>query len=189
MLLKVEDHPYWHVRSIVAANQSVIKSVELSYYMYVARSVFDDRQVFSLSASQFLDLSVVEDIFRNCPREMELAVHSKLVTMSGDILHIPMIDMSTGSAAQLHKLRPVIGHKFFDFTWYKSGRSYHGYGVTLINERAWCAFMGELLLANQIGRPHTVDPRWIGHRLISGYSTLRWSKNTQQYLDFPRKLS
>ncbi len=188
-MLRVEDHPYWHVRSVIAANQSVIKSVELSYYTYVARSVFDDRQVFLMRPSEFLDVGLIEDIFRHCPREMEVAVHSRLLMTSGDILHIPMIDMSTGSVAQLHKLKPIIGQKFFDFTWYKSGRSYHGYGKTLINERTWCSFMGELLLVNQIGRPHTVDPRWIGHRLISGYSALRWSKNTQQYLDFPRKLS
>jgi hypothetical protein len=188
-VLRVEDHPYWHVRSVISDSQSLIKSVELSYYTYVARSVFDDRQILSMSPTQFLDLDVIDGIFRHCPNGMEVALHSKLVTMSGDILHIPMIDMSTGSAAQLHKLEPIIGQRYFDFTWYKSGRSYHGYGKELINERAWCAFMGELLLANQIGRPHTVDPRWIGHRLISGYSALRWSRNTQQYLDFPRKLS
>lgn len=187
-MLRVEDHPYWHVRSVIAANQSAIRSVELSYYSYVARTVFDDRQVFSISPAHFVDLDTIEDVFRCCPIEMEVAMHSKLVMMSGEVLHIPMIDMSTGSAAQLHKLEPIIGQKFFDFTWYKSGRSYHGYGQTLINERTWCAFMGELLLANQIGRPHMVDPRWIGHRLISGYSALRWSRNTQQYLDFPRKL-
>ena len=187
-MLRIEDHPYWHVRSVIAANQSMIKSLELSYYTYVARSVFDQRQIFSMTPAQFLDLDIIESFFRRCPEGMEVAVHSKLVMLSGDILHIPMIDMSTGSAAQLYKLEPIIGQKFFDFTWYKSGRSYHGYGKTLINERSWCSFMGELLLANQIGRPHMVDPRWIGHRLISGYSALRWSRNTQQYLDFPRKL-
>ncbi|MHB1292207.1 MAG: primase 1D-like protein [Sulfuricella sp.] len=31
----------------------------------------------------------------------------------------------------------------------------------------------------------TVDPRWVGHRLISGYAALRWTKNTEQYLNTP----
>ena len=98
--------------------------------------------------------------------------------------------MSTGSGAQLEKVRPVLGESvFFDFDWYKSGRSYHGYGRSLLTHNDWIKQMGKLLLVNQIGVPPTVDPRWVGHRLIAGYASLRWTKNTPQYLDYPRRVS
>lgn len=48
--------------------------------------------------------------------------------------------------------------------------------------------MGKLFLATQVGVPPTVDPRWVGHRLIAGYAALRWTKNTPHYVDTPKKL-
>ena len=33
-----------------------------------------------------------------------------------------------------------------------------------------------------------VDSRWIGHRLIGGYSSLRWTNNTGMYRSEPSKI-
>lgn len=104
-------------------------------------------------------------------------------------MHIPMVDMSTGSVAQLAKLRPFLGEELFQrFKWYKSGRSFHGYGRTLVTSSEWSALMGTLLLANQKGLAPTVDPRWVGHRLIAGYAALRWTKNTPHYINLPKEI-
>lgn len=72
--------------------------------------------------------------------------------------------------------------------WYESGRSFHGYGTTLISNEEWIQLMGRLLLVNQPQQHPIVDSRWIGHRLIAGYSALRWTKNTDDYIQVPKLL-
>ncbi|MHB2138555.1 primase 1D-like protein [Pseudomonas monsensis] len=188
MTLPSDDHPYWHVRDVLLRGAEQAVRVEMSYYKYVPQAVVDDRVIFSMPIFDFLNARSVEDRIRKCPSDCEMAIHSKLLTSCGAFLHLPMIDMSTGSAAQLEKLKPILGKDFSGFVWFKSGRSYHGYGSKMIEHDHWVGLMGKLLLANQVGVPHTVDPRWVGHRLIAGYAALRWTKNTNHYVDMPKKL-
>lgn len=183
------EHPYWYVKSVIKDNGKLVSSLELSYYEYVPQSLVDTRICFSISAQDFLDDKNIQEVIKCCPKGYELAMHSRVKCIDGGVLHIPMIDMSTGSAAQLLKLKPFLGHDFEKFSWYRSGRSYHGYGGIFIKYEEWISMMGRLLLANQIGMPPTVDPRWVGHRLISGYAALRWTKNTDHYIDLPRVLT
>jgi hypothetical protein len=186
--LSTKEHPYWHVRDLLSKYLNEIKSVEMSYYAYSPQTVVDARRIFSMPAADFFNSQLVEQRIKSCPHACEVAVHSKVVMCDGDFKHIPMIDMSTGSPAQLDKLRPILDKNFDDFAWFKSGRSYHGYGAELICHGEWVRLMGKLLLANKVGVPHTVDPRWVGHRLIAGYAALRWTKNTNHYIGMPTKL-
>lgn len=188
MTVSFKEHPYWHVRDVVLKAVGEVSLVEMSYYTYTPQSVVDARLIFSMPVVDFLNVEFVEGRIKNCPPGCEVAIHSKLVMLDGSFTHIPMIDMSTGSAAQLAKLKPILDKDFDSFAWFKSGRSYHGYGAALIGHDEWIRLMGKLLLANQIGVPHTVDPRWVGHRLIAGYAALRWTKNTSHYVDIPKKL-
>lgn len=183
------EHPYWHARAVIKNHLNSIKAIEMSFYEYTPQSLADSRMTFSISAQDFLNESYISETINRCPPKHELAIHSKLITNSNIAKHIPMIDMSTGSAAQLSKLRPILDQDFEKFSWYKSGRSYHGYGTELISNEEWIVLMGKLLLANQIGFPPTVDPRWVGHRLVAGYAALRWTKNTTHYIDTPRSLA
>lgn len=184
-----KGHPYWCLRDYLQGLYGSVASLEFSYYEYKPQSLLDNRQVFSVGIDEFLDSDFCEGLIAKCPEGRELAVHSVVKTQSGLSLHLPMIDMSTGSAAQLEKLKPFLGESFGKYVWYKSGRSYHGYGRYMISHQDWIALMGRLLLANQIGFPPTVDPRWVGHRLIAGYSALRWTKNTLFYIDTPKLIS
>ncbi len=182
-------HPYWHARSIVEDFRSEIRALYFSYYEYIPQSLIDKRETFSLPTEDFLDHNIIEATLRRTPSDRELAIHSRVDMQSGETRHIPMVDMSTGSVAQLAKLRPFLGEELFHrFKWYKSGRSFHGYGRTLITSNEWAALMGTLLLANQKGHPPTVDPRWVGHRLIAGYASLRWTKNTPHYINLPKEI-
>lgn len=182
-------HPYWHARSIVEDYGSEIRTLYFSYYEYIPQSLIDKRETFSLSAGDFLDQNTMEATLRRTPLGQELAIHSMIDVQSGQPMHIPMVDMSTGSVAQLAKLRPFLGEELFQrFKWYKSGRSFHGYGRTLVTSSEWSALMGMLLLANQKGLAPTVDPRWVGHRLIAGYAALRWTKNTAHYINLPKEI-
>lgn len=101
-----------------------------------------------------------------------------------------MVDFATRSRAQLPKLNEYLGSKVADsMLWFDSGRSFHGYGATLVTATEWRQLMGRLLLANKPNLLPLIDPRWVGHRLIAGYSALRWSCNTSQYIQPPQLVS
>ncbi|WP_146106603.1 hypothetical protein [Limnobacter sp. SAORIC-690] len=180
------EHPYWFVRELVAAWPDPIESLGFSYYRYLPQSLEDPRKEFNVSTARFLDPIEMSRVLDDTPHGCELAFHSQVKLARGRVMHVPLIDMSTGSPAQLEKLRPFLGELYSRFQWYSSGRSFHGYAKTLVDVDTWAATLGALLLANQKGLPPTVDPRWIGHRLIAGYSALRWTKNTDYYLELPR---
>ena len=83
-----------------------------------------------------------------------------------------MIDLTCGKSADnirtLVRVFRQIGQKrgvLLD-----SGRSYHYYGLELLHEQDWLAFMGRSLLLTPL-----VDTRYIAHRLIDDYGRLRVS--------------
>lgn len=160
-----------------------------SYYAYTPQTVEERRSSFIMSVEQFLDGAEVYRAMEGAGKGQELAVHSDLLMRDGRRLHLVMVDMSTSARAHLEKLRGFLGDNFFQrISWYASGRSFHGYGESLLEQDEWVQFMGLLLLANQPRLEPTVDPRWIGHRLLAGYASLRWTCNTSHYLTPPRSI-
>jgi hypothetical protein len=146
--------------------------------------------MWTIPAADFVNADFVESVMNATPEGQEMAIHSNMKITGGERVHMIMIDMSTGARAHLAKLRTFLGDNFFQqITWYASGRSFHGYGESLLFESEWTKFMGLLLLANQPRLEPTVDPRWIGHRLLAGYASLRWTRNTSHYLSTPTRLN
>lgn len=183
-----DNHPYWHLRAIVERSAEVA-AVPFSYYAYTPQTVEDRRSSFIMPVEQFLDGAEVYRAMEGAGKGQELAVHSDLLMRDGRRLHLVMVDMSTSARAHLEKLRGFLGDNFFQrIAWYASGRSFHGYGESLLERDEWVQFMGLLLLANQPRFEPTVDPRWIGHRLLAGYASLRWTCNTSHYLALPRSI-
>lgn len=183
-----DTHPYWHLRTVVERSAEV-EAVPFSYYAYTPQTVEDRRSSFTMPVEQFLDEAEVYRAMEGAPKGQELAVHSDLLMRDGRRLHLVMVDMSTSARAHLEKLRGFLGDNFFQcISWYASGRSFHGYGASLLEQDEWVQFMGLLLLANKPRLEPTVDPRWIGHRLIAGYASLRWTCNTPYYLTLPRSI-
>ena len=184
-----KSHPYWHVRSIVEANPHVA-TLSMSYYSYSPQTVSDLRSKWDLPSGQFLDSQQMESIIDDTPEGHELAMHSIVMFDNGECRHLVMVDMSTSAKAHLEKLRAYLDDQFFQrLAWFKSGRSFHGYGEDFLLKEDWIKFMGLLLLANKPRVEPTVDPRWIGHRLLAGYSALRWTKNTAHYLAVPTRMA
>lgn len=180
-----DSHPYWHVRNVLERNRNVI-SVPMSYYVYEPRRIEDFRDAWEVDIVDFLNVAHVTRLIQGTPSGRELAIHSNVQVDGSERLHLIMVDMSTGARAQLLKLRAFLSHDVFQkISWYASGRSFHGYGSELMSQADWYKFMGLLLLANQPHQNPTVDPRWIGHRLIAGYAALRWTKNTNRYITTP----
>ena len=52
----------------------------------------------------------------------------------------------------------------------ESGRSYHYYGLQLLADEEWPAFLGRCLLMSGFA-----DDRYIGHQLVDGHCVLRLS--------------
>ena len=171
-------HPIEFVESILSANRR-IKGVDLSVYRYHPQSLEDDRDVYHVAAAelrQTYELRLAE------LREGEdIAFHSLVKMDDATEMHFGLLDFLAGenefakveraSEILITQYRPC--HAMLVF----SGRSYHLYMEPLFNPAEWVAFMGRVLLLNFRDQPPTIDPRWIGHRLMAGYGALRWSAN------------
>ncbi|QKG69751.1 hypothetical protein HP062_12865 [Pseudomonas sp. B14-6] len=127
----------------------------------------------------------------NLAPNKELAFHS-ILRHNKKKYHIPMIDFQAPEnkiRESISSLEKVIPKSIFnELVFYNSGRSCHAYSLKIISNSEWIDFMGRLLLVSHPHEDQIIDTRWIGHRLMSGFSSLRWSANTDQYLALPRKI-
>jgi hypothetical protein len=187
MLRDFSAHPLAVVRWL-RDQHSQPMLLEFSYYKYVPRIVADERHIFSMPAND-LDEVTLSQLLISGPAGYELALHSRVRVANAE-WHIPMVDLSTAAGALLGRLRSVLPSDVFgEMVWFESGRSFHGYGLGLVSAENWRQLLGRLLLANVPSQSPIVDPRWIGHRLIAGYSALRWSRNTSHYIRYPHLVS
>ena len=99
-----------------------------------------------------------------------LALTSRVDLHDGTTGHIPMLDLKcavspAGQSAVAEFLREIgcTRGALLD-----SGQSYHYYGFEAITEPEWRVFLGTCLLSAAL-----VDTRYIAHRLIDGYCSLR----------------
>ncbi len=181
------DHPYFFLSKIFANEEA---RFYLSKYVYKEDSLLDHRKIITVSGSQ-LTAEWVDGLISSLSPDEELALHSR-VDINKSSYHIPMIDFATHqlSARTVERLRyflpkeVVMGLAFFD-----SGRSYHGYSLSLLSSKKWREFMGRLLLINPREGNAIIDSRWVGHRLIGGYCSLRWSNSTGVYIKVPNNVA
>lgn len=182
------QHPYYFLEDFFSNKEALL---QFSRYIYKSDSLFDEREIFDV-ASKDVTREWVDEILKSLETGHELAFHSR-VLIKGKTYHLPMIDFSCeGSLSTnvIDRIRTFIPKKMFvKLNYFKSGRSYHAYSTTLLTPKEWTHFMGRLLLVNPKIGNEIVDSRWIGHRLIGGYSSLRWSNNTGQYLAMPSKIN
>lgn len=180
----MKKHPSLVIQMIIEKYGNDIQ-FEFSHYIYVPKTINDQRNTFTVSAEELTPIKL-NDMCNSAPQGTELALHSKVLFQDGAVMHIPMIDLATKAAGIIGRVIDVLPQELLgSVIWFESGRSYHGYGKVLISKEHWVTLMGRLLLVNQHQLPPVVDPRWIGHRLIAGYSALRWTRNTDYYLQKP----
>ena len=182
-----EDHPYFFIEQIASDNKDA--KFHLSKYKYTPDSLLDEREVLTVASGEFTQTWVDHQLslLRN---DQELALHSS-VTIKNRTYHVPMIDFAFStepSPRVLDRIHALLFKSvFLTLNFYETGRSFHAYSTSLMTPSEWLEFMGRLLLVNPKGdRDAIVDTRWVGHRLISGYCSLRWSNNSGQYLRMPR---
>jgi hypothetical protein len=87
--------------------------------------------------------------------------------------HIPMLDFRAHvGAANLESVTRVVEQLQTGGVILDSGRSYHFYGVRLVDEESWRRMLGQALLLAPL-----VDERWVAHQLIEGSCALRVSRS------------
>jgi hypothetical protein len=181
-------HPYFFLERLFSKHDSVF---HLSRYVYSPDSLFDAREHLSLKGSE-LTVTLLDDLISNLGPDQELAIHSNVIGDDGRTRHIPMIDFSTSrlSGEQIDRIRRFLPPRVFSSSaFFESGRSFHAYSTNLLSPSEWAEFLGRLLLVNPRDSEAIIDSRWIGHRLIAGYCSLRLSNNTRNYLAEPKYVS
>lgn len=166
--------------------------IELSYYEYLPQTVLDKRKILKLECIA-LNREDLEEILVACPAGHEVAIHSKFTTThynKKQTFHLPMIDfnceieMIGNVVSSVRKILPEKIWKTLYF--YNSGRSIHAYSLSPIKPAEFFDFMGRCLLMNLPNESSLVDARWVGHRIMAGYASLRISHNTNNYLAAPK---
>ena len=184
------SHPFFLIRNL-ASTLSDDAEFEFSIYEYEPQSILDIRETERIKAWD-LSEELIENIINTLPNNKELAIHSA-VRINKKLFHIPMIDFVTPEqeiSGKIDTIRQLLPREIFnEISFYHSGRSCHAYSLKLIKHSDWVSFMGRLLLISKPNENQIIDTRWIGHRLLAGYSSLRWSNNSKQYLAAPKKCS
>lgn len=182
-----QDHPFFFVLENIKSAQDI--TFHLSKYKYVPDSLLDEREVLAVSGREFT-VDWVNAQIESLREDQELALHSR-VTCNSRTFHIPMIDFSMprGSSPDwFSRLQYYLPRRvLLNLALFMSGNSFHAYSSVLLSPKEWLEFMARLLLINRRGGDEIVDVRWVGHRLLGGYSSLRWSNNSGQYKAMPAK--
>lgn len=183
--MNYSTHPFFHVFEVSIDWGEV--DFEFSVYEYKPQSILDNRTTITVNSNYF-DSDWLDSTLASLEGNDELAFNSR-IRRGGRYRHLPLIDLNC-SVEELdlakRALRKVLPNRdFVNLVFYDSGRSIHAYGVHLLGQNEWIRFMGRLLLANFPGEIDAVDTRWIGHRLLGGYSSLRWSSNSSHYIKRP----
>lgn len=187
--MKINRHPILWVYDLLKSyyDWEVLTSdtiLSFSRYRYYPQSFKDEREVFELPLYN-LDKSSLFDMLMDLDDTQELSLNSNIQTLNSK-LHLPLIDFGGKDSKLLEStFKEFCTLWDMNFQIYSSGRSYHAYGNKLLSESDWIKFMGSLLLINIPGSSKIIDDRWIGHRILAGYSSLRWSKNTSHYKKYP----
>lgn len=171
----LEHHPF-HFLIKAFANKEVVFT--FSKYIYTPDTLFDEREIFELTAQE-LTIERINLEIASLQSNQELALHSNIRIKKGSrclSYHIPMIDFlieENLSRDVYFRMKNYIPNVLSSMSFFSSGRSFHGYSSQLLNNKEWHQFMGCLLLVNPINHQGIIDNRWIGHRLVGGFSSLR----------------
>jgi hypothetical protein len=167
------DVPLWDIAWSLANTPEVFEQL-------VAQALQHDLKGRSTQTFSFETPSTgirpVQEIIDGLKSNFVLAVCSKCQLLDGSTAHIPMMDFrckpSPENQQKVESSLRGIGQKRGYVL--ESGRSYHYYGLDLMDETSWIQFMGKCLLVSPL-----VDSRYIAHRLMEGKCALRVSTSSR----------
>jgi hypothetical protein len=169
-------HPLEFIESFLA-NEVAIREVHFSIYRYHPQSLLDDCITHRVEVHELR--STYERLAARLKENEDVAFNS-LVRLRGNTgarRHLALLDFQTGVESRVEQISEALVAENCprQAALVYSGQSYHLYLGTLFSHTQWVKFMGRILLLNSRSEPPTVDARWVGHRLMAGYSALRWS--------------
>jgi hypothetical protein len=159
---------------------------EFSIYESGGQGITISRNIFTIELTSSIYENLT-NLLNSLPVNKELAIHSRIY-FDNKIYHIPFIDFTfqnweSLSFQMISKIKSIFDKKLFV---YNSGRSYHGYILTILDSGQWIRYLAKLLLLN---RPKSsseyVDSRWIGHSIEQQFCALRLSCNSHYYIKVP----
>jgi len=102
----------------------------------------------------------------------DVAINSKVVLNSGQVMHIPMLDFELTSSPKnlgiIEKILKVLKQKGMILN---SGKSYHFIGYTFITENELLNLLSKFILIHPIS-----DKAWAAHQIIERSASLRISE-------------
>lgn len=101
-----------------------------------------------------------------------VSVSSKIICNNGRVKHLAMMNLHPENGLSYDDIVMIVEAVTDGMPGYllESGRYYHFYGVTLLEECEWACFIAQFLMPTLI-----VSPRYIGHCMHRGYVALRLS--------------
>lgn len=161
----------------------------LGVYRYHPQSVQEERVDHEVSCRELR--AGYQRLLAATAAPMEIAINSRILTARGEV-HVPLVDFVEPDLARVQPAGEELVAEFpaSEAALFASGRSYHLYIGALLDAPDWVRFMGRILLLNPPRSADMVDARWVGHRLVAGYASLRWSALTPPYtaLGPPRRV-
>jgi hypothetical protein len=117
-----------------------------------------------------LDEQRIDSLAADLGPDFALALTSLVTLSDRSSGHIPMLDLKCDTSLEAQRsvveLFRRIGSPHGALL--DSGQSYHYYGFEVVTESEWRVFLGKCLLSALL-----VDTRYIAHRLIDGFCSLR----------------
>jgi len=159
--------PFWdslllYVSTHSAKSQHLLKRATLHNPQHL-----DALQIHRDDCTESRLLKIIEAL----PSGRMLAISSRMQTKQNVSLHLPMLDfhcpISPENDALVKSVMTEIGLEGYIA---RSGRSYHFYGNTLVDEESLITILGKALLFSPI-----VDRAWIAHQLLERACGLRIS--------------
>lgn len=136
-----------------------------------------------------LKASAIEAAIASGSRALEvgeiLAISSRMLSVSGEEAHLPMLDFRVAISEENEELvcEQLRAMKLQGWL-LESGRSYHFLGRSVLDGRACLSkFLGQALLFAPL-----VDGRWVAHQLIEGACALRISSGNDEQIP-PRSVA
>lgn len=169
-------HPIDFIESVLAQEKR-IGEVQLSVYRYHPQSLLDDCITYRVAVEQLR--ATYDRLAEKLDGQEDIAFDSlvKLRGKAGIKKHFALLDFQTTDTERVEQVSELLvaERRPPRAALVHSGRSYHLYMGELLSYAGWVTFMGRILLLNARDGPPTVDARWVGHRLMAGYSALRWT--------------
>lgn len=175
---------------IFMANTDPILSLDVDISFHFSKYIDDEtspQRVIIEVKKENLHPEKLEEMINELRHNEELSILS-LIKIDGNILHLPMVDFLSKkrSTKSIEVANDIALFWKMRFDIYDSGRSIHAYGTKLLNTAQWISFMGSLLLLNDKSGEKVVDTRWVGHRLMSGFASLRVTNNSGKHKSAPK---